>query len=48
MAVMPWRPFGHGLEPWVGTRDLGDIQSKVNRLLDTFFNCSARATARAY
>ena len=29
MAVMRWRPFGPGLEPWVGARELGDIQSEV-------------------
>jgi HSP20 family protein len=41
MAVMRWRPFGQGLEPWVGARELGDIQSEVNRLFDTFFGRSA-------
>jgi hypothetical protein len=35
MAVMRWRPFGQGLEPWEGARELDDIQSEVNRLLDT-------------
>jgi len=29
MAVVRWRPFGQGLEPWVGARELGDIQSEV-------------------
>jgi len=28
MAVMRWRPFGQGLEPWIGARELGDIQSE--------------------
>jgi len=42
MAVMRWRPVGQGLEPWVGARDLGDIQSEVNRLFDTFFGRSAQ------
>jgi len=37
MAVMRWRPFSQGLEPWVGARELGDIQSEVNRLFDSFF-----------
>lgn len=29
MAVMPWRPFGQGLEPSVGAHELGDIQAEV-------------------
>ena len=33
---------GQGLEPWVGARELGDIQSEVNRLFDTFFGRSRR------
>ncbi|HTY78825.1 MAG TPA: Hsp20/alpha crystallin family protein [Candidatus Bathyarchaeia archaeon] len=37
MAVVRWRPVGQGLEPWVGARELGDIQSEVNRLFDSFF-----------
>jgi len=37
MAVMRWRPFSQGLEPWAGARELGDIQSEVNRLFDSFF-----------
>ena len=41
MAVMRWRPFGQRLEPWGGARELGDIQSEVNRLFDTFFGRSA-------
>ena len=43
MPVMRWRPVGQGLEPWVGARELGDIQSGVNRLFDTFFGRSAPA-----
>ena len=45
MAVMRWRPFGQGLEPWVGARELGDIQSEVNRLFDGFFGRPAQAGA---
>ncbi len=41
MAVMSWRQFGQGLGPWVGAREVGDIQSEVNRLVDTFFGRSA-------
>lgn len=37
MTVMRWRPMSQGLEPWVGAREIGDIQSEVNRLFDTFF-----------
>jgi HSP20 family protein len=40
MAVVRWRPVGQGLEPWVGAGELGDIQSQVNRLFDTFFGRS--------
>lgn len=43
MTVVRWRPVGQGLEPWVGARDLGDIQSEVNRLFDTFFGRTAQA-----
>ena len=43
MAVMRWRPFGQGLEPWVGARELGDIQSEVNHFFDTFFGRSAQS-----
>ena len=43
MAVMRWRPVGQGLEPWVGAREVGDIQSEVNRLFDSFFGRSAQA-----
>jgi HSP20 family protein len=43
MAVMRWRPVGQGLEPWVGARELGDIQTEVNRLFGTFFGRSAQA-----
>jgi HSP20 family protein len=32
MAVVGWRPFGEGLEPWVGAREPGDVQSAVDRL----------------
>lgn len=42
MAVVRWRPVGQGLEPWVGARELGDIQSEVNRLFDTFFGRSVQ------
>ena len=45
MAVMRWRPFSQGLEPWVGAREVGDIQSEVNRLFDTFFGRTAQAGA---
>jgi HSP20 family protein len=45
MAVMRWRPFGQGLEPWVGARELGDIQSEVNHLFDTFFGRSSPHSA---
>ncbi len=50
-TVVRWRPMGQGLEPWVGAREIGDIQSEVNRLFDqsevdrlfnTFFRRSAQ------
>jgi len=40
MAVLQWRPFNQGLEPWVGARELGDMQSEVNRFFDTVFGRS--------
>jgi hypothetical protein len=42
MTVVSLRPLRQGLEPWVGASDLGDIESEMNRLFDTFF-----ATCRA-
>jgi HSP20 family protein len=39
---MQWRPFNQGLEPWAGARELGGVQSEVNRFLDTFFGRSAQ------
>ena len=42
MTVLRWRPMGQGLEPWVGVREVGDIQSEVNRLFDSFFGRSAQ------
>jgi HSP20 family protein len=41
MAVMRWRPFSQGLEPWSSGRELGDMQSEMNRLFDSFFGRSA-------
>jgi len=41
-GLMRGRPFGQGLEPWVGARELGDVQSEVNRLFDSFFGRSAQ------
>jgi len=43
MAVMRWRPYSQGLEPWVGAREFGDIQADVNRLFDTFFGRTAQS-----
>ena len=45
MAVMRWRPFSQGLEPWVGVRDIADIQSELHRLFGTFFGHAAQAGA---
>jgi HSP20 family protein len=44
MAVMGWRPFTQELEPWVGARELGEMQSEVGRLFDTFLGRSAPST----
>ena len=43
MAVMRWSPFDQGLEAWIGTRELGDIQSDVSRLFDNFAGRSAQS-----
>jgi HSP20 family protein len=43
MAMERWRPFG-SVERWDPFRGLGDIQSEVNRLFDSF---SGRSTAAA-
>ena len=48
MAVMHWCPSKQVLEPWVGARELGEVQSEVSRLFDTFFGRSARAQDRAW
>ncbi len=42
MTVLRWRPMGQGLEPWVGAREVGDTQSEVNRLFDSFFGRSVQ------
>jgi HSP20 family protein len=34
MALVRFRPYGQAVDPF---RDLGDIQSEVNRLFDNFF-----------
>ena len=44
MTVMRWRPFNQALEPWVGARELGDMQSEVNRLLETVFGRSGQGS----
>jgi len=44
MAVMRWRPFNKALEPWVGARELGDMQSEVTRLLETVFGRSGQGS----
>jgi HSP20 family protein len=43
MTIVRWRPLGQMLEPWAGVREIGDIQSEVNRLFDTFFGRSTQA-----
>jgi len=43
MAVVRWRPLNQGSDPWVGLRELGDIQSEGNRLFGMFFGRSAQA-----
>jgi HSP20 family protein len=35
MAMERWRPFGSAAQRWEG--GMGDIQSEMNRLFDTFF-----------
>jgi HSP20 family protein len=37
MAVLRWRPLNQGLEPWAGVGQVGDLQSEVNRLFESFF-----------
>ncbi|MBI3625248.1 MAG: Hsp20/alpha crystallin family protein [Candidatus Rokubacteria bacterium] len=37
MAIECWRPFGSTLDRWDPLRGLGEIQSEVNRLFDSFF-----------
>jgi HSP20 family protein len=46
MAVMHWRPFNQVLAPWVGARELGDMQTEANGLLETVFGRSAQGTAQ--
>ena len=40
MAVMRWRT--QGLEPWSSAPDIGEMQSEMNRLFDTFFGRPAQ------
>jgi HSP20 family protein len=37
MTLERWRPFGSTLERWEPFSGLGDIQTEMNRLFDTFF-----------
>jgi HSP20 family protein len=41
MAVMRWR--SQGLEPWSSARDIGEVQSEMNRLFDGFFGRPAQS-----
>ena len=41
MALVRFRPFGQVVDPF---RDLGDIQSEMNRLFDSFFGRPAPQT----
>jgi HSP20 family protein len=41
MAVMHWR--NQSLEPWSSARDIGEVQSEMNRLFDSFFGRPARS-----
>jgi HSP20 family protein len=45
MAVVYWRPFSQALEPWVGARELGNMHSEVNGLLETVFGHSPQDSA---
>jgi HSP20 family protein len=45
MALVQWRPFNQGLESWAGTRDLGEMQSDLNRFFDTVFGRSSHREA---
>jgi HSP20 family protein len=37
MAIVRWRPFGSTIDRWDPFRDLGDVQTEMNRVFDSFF-----------
>ncbi len=41
MSAVRWR--SQGLEPWSSARDIGEVQSEMNRLFDSFFGRPAQS-----
>jgi len=37
MAILRWRPISQGVERWEPFHGLSDVQSEVDRLIDSFF-----------
>lgn len=45
MAILRWRPAGAAAERWDPFREMGEMQSEMNRLFDGFFGRSAASPA---
>jgi HSP20 family protein len=40
MAILRWRPMNQAVERWDPFREVGDLQSEMNRMFDGFFGRS--------
>ena len=45
MAMTCPSSFGQGLEPWISSRELGDVRSELTRLFGTSFRRPPRGAA---
>ncbi len=48
MTVVQWRPLSQALDRWDPFRDVGDLQSEMNRMFDGFFGRSAPGMDRVW
>jgi HSP20 family protein len=48
MTIVRWRPINQTVERWDPFRDMGDLQSEMNRMFDGFFGRSVPGMERAW
>ena len=48
MTIVRWRPISQGLERWDPFREVGDLQSEMNRMFDGFFGRSMNGPERTW